>query len=114
MAPQSRRMKNGLLIGLLLTVIVLTAAPLALHPGSELGGADGRAQTAIEDIRPDVKPWFTSLFTLPGGEVETFLFSLQAALGAGVIGYYFGLKRGERRAREKMEHESPGNRDPDQ
>jgi cobalt/nickel transport protein len=114
MATKRPRRNNGLLIALLLAVLVLTAAPLALHSGSEFNGTDEQAQKAIEDAHPDVKPWFTSIVTWPGGEVQTLLFSVEAALGAGAIGYYFGLKRGEGGAREKMEHESPGNGDPDQ
>ena len=93
-------------IWLLLALVVLLAAlPLYLHPNSEFGGADGAAEEAITEIQPDAKPWFSPIWTPPGGEVQSLLFTLQGALGAGVIGFYFGLKRGERRAQQKLQAE---------
>lgn len=89
-----------LLLGL---VVVLAVMPLYLHPGSEFGGADGAAEEAITEVQPDAKPWFTPIWSPPGGETETLLFALQAALGAGLIGFYFGLKRGERTAQQKLQ-----------
>lgn len=32
----------------------------------------------------------------PSGEVESALFALQAALGAGLLAYYFGVRKGRR------------------
>jgi cobalt/nickel transport protein len=55
----------------------------------------------IAEINPDMQPWFEPIWSPPGGETESLLFSLQAALGAGIIGYFFGLKRGEQRAKPK-------------
>ncbi|CAM5650563.1 energy-coupling factor ABC transporter substrate-binding protein [Streptomyces violaceorubidus] len=37
----------------------------------------------------------------PSGEVESALFALQAALGAGVLAYYFGLRRGRRQGEQR-------------
>jgi cobalt/nickel transport protein len=82
---------------LLALVVILAVIPLFLHPGSEFGGADGQAEEVIAEINPEVQPWFEPIWSPPGGETESLLFALQAALGAGVIGYFFGLKRGERR-----------------
>ena len=47
----------------------------------------------------ETEPWFQPFWEPPGGGTESLLFALQAALGAGFIGYYFGLKRGERKGR---------------
>lgn len=88
---------------LLLAVVLLAGIPLLLHPGSEFGGADGMAEKAITDVAPDYEPWFSNIWEPPGGETESLLFALQAALGAGFLGYYFGLKRGEKRAAAKNE-----------
>lgn len=79
---------------LLALVVVLAVVPLFLHPGSEFGGADGTASEAIEQLAPGMQPWFNPLWSPPGGETESLLFALQAALGAGIIGYYFGRKQG--------------------
>lgn len=64
---------------------------------SEFGGADGQAEEAIGEIAPDYEPWFQSLWEPPGGETESLLFALQAAIGALIIGYVFGFARARRK-----------------
>ncbi|KUO01199.1 energy-coupling factor ABC transporter substrate-binding protein [Streptomyces resistomycificus] len=85
---------------LLVIVAALAVLPLALglgdHKEEPFTGADGEAETAITEIKPDYEPWFSPLYEPPSGEIESALFSLQAALGAGVLAYYFGLHRGRR------------------
>jgi cobalt/nickel transport protein len=89
---------------LLLGVVVLLAAlPLLLIRDSEFGGADGKAEALIGEVAPGYEPWFAPLVEPPGSETEGLLFALQAALGAGLIGYFFGLKRGQRQARRRAE-----------
>jgi cobalt/nickel transport protein len=78
-------------------VIALAIVPLLLVRDSEFGGADGQA-AAISEVAPGYQPWFHPLLEPPGGETESLLFALQAALGASLIGYFFGLKRGQRQA----------------
>ena len=75
---------------LLLLAIVLIILPLIFNPSAEYGGADGEAEEAITEISPNYEPWFTSFYEPPSGEIESLLFSTQAALGAGIIGYYLG------------------------
>ena len=75
-------------------VIVLIAAPFLFKKGSDFSGADSLAEEAIGEINGDYQPWFKPLWEPPSGEVESFLFSLQAALGAGLAGYYLGYVRG--------------------
>ncbi|WP_295007052.1 energy-coupling factor ABC transporter substrate-binding protein [uncultured Dechloromonas sp.] len=97
---------------LLLAVALLTALPLWLvhkpAPGGELfGGSDAQGQQAIVKLAPDYRPWFESLLTPPGKEIESLLFALQAALGAGIIGYWLGVsvtREKFRRAAEKDRH----------
>ncbi|MFI0986030.1 energy-coupling factor ABC transporter substrate-binding protein [Streptomyces exfoliatus] len=85
---------------LLLVVAALAVLPLALglgdHKEEPFTGADGEAETAITELHPDYEPWFSPLYEPPSGEIESGLFSLQAALGAGFLAYYFGLRRGRR------------------
>ena len=85
---------------LLLVVVVLAIVPLLRVRDSEFAGADAIAETAITEVAPDYEPWFAPIFEPPGGETESLLFALQAGLGAGLIGYFFGLKHGERRRRD--------------
>ena len=85
---------------LLLLAVLFVALPLYLVPAPEAGpdgeapeafaGADGKAQEAIIALAPDYEPWFSPLFEPPGGEVESLLFALQAALGAGFLGFWLG------------------------
>lgn len=79
-------------------VVALAVVPLFIHAPVEneeaFTGADGQAESLIGTIQPGYKAWFSPLFEPPSGEIESLLFSLQAALGAGVIGFYFGRARG--------------------
>ncbi|MEU6206206.1 energy-coupling factor ABC transporter substrate-binding protein [Micromonospora musae] len=87
---------------LLLAVVLLAVAPVALGLGSgeePFAGADALAEQAIVDDHPDYEPWFSPIYEPPSGEVESALFALQAALGAGFLGYYFGVARTRRRYR---------------
>lgn len=59
------------------------------------GGADSQAAELIE--AGGYEPWFSPLWEPPSGEIETLFFSLQAAIGALVIGYFFGYYRGKRK-----------------
>lgn len=87
------RFKNLVLV---ILVLLLIFAPLFLKRGAEFGGADDRAEQAITQLDPDYKPWFSSIWEPPSGEVESLLFAAQAAIGAGFIGYYLGYARGRR------------------
>ena len=73
--------KNLILIVL---VVLLVALPLWLLPNAEFGGADGQAEEVILELQPDYEP---------------LLFALQAAIGAGVVGFVLGriTKKPEKR-----------------
>ncbi|WP_045577216.1 energy-coupling factor ABC transporter substrate-binding protein, partial [Desulfosporosinus sp. I2] len=68
--------KNGIL---LLIVVLLAFGPLFLARNAEFAGADQRASAAISTLAPNYESWFKPLYEPPSGEVETFLFALQAA-----------------------------------
>jgi len=76
------------MIVLSLIVIGLAITPILLIRDTEFGGAE---------INPDYEPWFAPLFEPPGSETESLLFALQAGLGAGFIGFFFGWHHGRRR-----------------
>lgn len=85
---------------LLLGGAVLALLPFALHvPAPEkFTGADGQAEELITQMHPEYAPWFSSLWEPPSGEVESMLFSLQAAIGSGLLFYYIGYRRGRKTA----------------
>lgn len=82
---------------LILIVIVIILVPLIFMGGSEFGGADDQAEDVIGEIDPDYEPWFESLWEPPSGEIESLLFSLQVAIGAGAMGYIFGVMKGKKK-----------------
>ncbi|CAN5123813.1 hypothetical protein BH11ACT6_BH11ACT6_48740 [soil metagenome] len=59
-------------------------------------GTDSAAVTSIEEAHPGYEPWFSQIFAPPSSEVESGLFALQAALGAGIFGYALGALRRRR------------------
>lgn len=84
-------------------VVALTVVPLVWvgdGPVDDTGaagelfeGADSRAQQAITRIAPDYQPWFHPVLEPSSNEIASLLFALQAALGAGVIGYWLGVSK---------------------
>lgn len=92
--------KNILLISV---VVILAVFPLFFQKGAEFGGADGQAEEAINKINSSYKPWFSSIWEPPSGEIESLLFALQAAIGAGFIGYFIGYTRGKSKLKEEKE-----------
>ncbi|NYT05182.1 MAG: energy-coupling factor ABC transporter substrate-binding protein [Methanomicrobiales archaeon] len=95
-------MKYGLELVVAAAIIIFAAIFLVqnaaiqanLGEGEEAwGGADGNAAEIIE--ASGYEPWFSPLWEPPSGEIESLFFSLQAAIGALVIGYFFGYYRGK-------------------
>ncbi|MEL7210622.1 MAG: energy-coupling factor ABC transporter substrate-binding protein [Actinomycetota bacterium] len=76
-------------------IAALVIGPLVLtrSSASEYQGVDALAVEEAQRIDPDHEPWFTPVWSPPGTETESLLFALQAALGAGVIGYIAGSLR---------------------
>lgn len=98
------RASTGLMI---LAVLALATVPLFIHApvkkGEAFTGADDHAGALIATMRPGYTAWFSPLWEPPSGEIASLLFALQAAVGAGVIGFYFGRARGRREARQGVD-----------
>lgn len=75
---------------MIIVVILLSVLPLVIFKNAEFGGADGQAEGVIAAIDPKYSPWFTPLFEPKSSEIESLLFALQAAMGAGVLGFGMG------------------------
>jgi cobalt/nickel transport protein len=97
---------------LLAAAALIAAVPLFMTVDSKdaFSGADAKAGALVQELRPDYTPWAEALWTPPSREIESLLFMLQAALGAGCLGYYLGLRRGESRARGEAKRQSGGAR----
>lgn len=92
-------MKKNIL--LILAILILAIFPLILEKGAHFGGTDNEAKTAITEIDSNYKPWFHSIWKPPSSEVESLLFSVQAAAGAGFIGYFIGYTHGKSRLKKE-------------
>lgn len=89
---------------LLVAVVAIFAVPLTLRLGTDgrpegaaYAGTDSAAVSTVEAIDPDYRPWFSPVFEPASGEVESGLFALQAAVGAGLLGFVVGRLSGRRR-----------------
>ena len=115
MKRTQKRTQNILLI---LGVVVLALIPLwivekpAAGPDGEevaiFGGSDDKAKNLIGEIRPDYQPWFEPIIEPASGEIASMLFALQAALGAGFIGYYVGAGVTREKMRRELEKAAAG------
>lgn len=88
-------------VGLLLLAAALVIGSVllgGLREGAEFAGTDGQAMAAVAALQPDYQPWFGLIWD-PPAEIASGLFALQAALGAGILGYYLGFKRGQAQGR---------------
>jgi cobalt/nickel transport protein len=93
---------NGLArnLGLLVLAAGIVTFPLLMPtPPGDFAGADSKAQAAIDES--GYKPWFTPVWAPPSAEIASLLFALQAALGAGLLGYYFGRRQGQAERRDR-------------
>lgn len=86
--------RNNLFLLALAALIVM--APLVL-PGLQgaFEGSDAKVEEALKE--QGVEPWFHPFWEPPSGEIESLLFALQAALGAGLFGYVLGVRQGRKK-----------------
>jgi cobalt/nickel transport protein len=91
---------------LVMSVIGLGVVPVIFVRGQFIG-SDQQGTEAIEQIQPSYKPWFKSVIVLPSKEIESLMFSTQAALGAGVVGYVIGHYRGRSLVQERNKPPTP-------
>lgn len=87
---------------LLLLVVFITIIPFFVAKNGEFGGSDDQAEEAITQIDKNYEPWFSPLFEPASGEIESLLFALQAAIGAGVIGFGLGYLKGKKKVNDEV------------
>ena len=87
---------------LLLLVVFITIIPFFVAKNGEFGGSDDQAEEAITQIDENYEPWFSPLFEPASGEIESLLFDLQAAIGAGVIGFGLGYLKGKKKVNDEV------------
>ncbi|GAA2180726.1 hypothetical protein GCM10009785_12790 [Brooklawnia cerclae] len=94
---------------LVVLLVALFVVSFVLGSGKASDGEEGFGGTdsAVVEIMDEqgAQPWFHPLFEPGSGEIESGLFALQAALGAGVVGFAFGNLRGRQAERNRVERE---------
>ena len=88
---------------LALLVVVIVIAPMIMYSGlgedqGYFGGSDDQGSDGVSET--GYQPWFSSFWEPPSGEIESLLFAVQAAIGAIIIGYFFGYWRGQNKKEE--------------
>jgi cobalt/nickel transport protein len=89
--------KLELIVLAILLVFTVQFVYMSSTTDAEYGGADGQAEGVINEITGGTyEPIAEPFWEPPSGEIESLLFGLQAAIGAGVIGYFLGYYRAKK------------------
>lgn len=91
------RTKNILLVGGTVAMSVFALAFSRPATGEAFSGSDDQAKNAITQVAPSYKPWFNPFWEPPSGEIESLIFGLQAAAGAGTLCYALGYWKGRKK-----------------
>lgn len=87
-------------IALILTLLAILIIPIFIYgTDADFAGSDGEGTSAIADAN-GYQPWFELNFVPKSAELQSGLFAIQAALGAGVLGYALGAMNERRRNRK--------------
>ena len=82
-----------ILLGVAIIVVFVIGTLMLIPSGGEgWGGADGGAADLIDST--GYQPWFNPIWEPPSGEIESLFFCVQTAIGAVIVGYFFGYWRG--------------------
>ncbi|MDQ1253114.1 MAG: cobalt/nickel transport protein [Euryarchaeota archaeon] len=86
---------------IVLAIILIFAAQfvyMSSTTDAEYGGSDDMPEGVIGELTDGTfKPIAEPIWEPPSGEIESLLFALQAAIGAIIIGYFFGYYRAKSR-----------------
>lgn len=77
---------------LIIFVLSFALAPKAADGEEGFVGTDSVVTEVLEER--GVEPWFSPIWEPGSGEIESGLFAIQAALGAGLVGFVLGNFRG--------------------
>lgn len=83
---------------IIIAIVATVVGVFSYVDNSEFGGADGQAEEYIVEANPAYEPWFSNIWEPPGSEIESLLFALQAAIGAGILFYVIGYYKGKKSA----------------
>jgi cobalt/nickel transport protein len=82
---------------------------------AEYGGSDDMPEGVIGEITDgNFKPIAEPIWEPPSGEIESLLFGLQAAIGAGSLGYFFGYYRAKKNYENELGYKGKRKSDSDE
>lgn len=90
---------TGVVLVVVASAVVFAPFLIVRKDHAAWNGADGQVTAVVEAAQPEYRPWVATAWKPPSTEIESLLFSLQAALGAGALGYVLGWIRGRAWAR---------------
>ena len=88
---------------MLLIVAVIIAIPLIFESKTLANSESSDDQGPTWILQTGYVPWIHSLWTPPNSDIEAGLFAMQAAIGAGIMGYVFGIFHEQSKARKREE-----------
>jgi cobalt/nickel transport protein len=106
--------KLELIVLAILLIFAIQFIYMSSTTDAEYGGADGEAENVINEItggtyEPNAEPFWEP----PSGEIESLLFGLQAAIGAGIIGYFFGYYKAKKNYENELGYKGKNNSEGD-
>jgi len=96
---QNRKTNRLMYSVIIIAVLALFIVPFLLNPEGEFGGTDGQGPDAIEES--GYGPWIEPMGYQPDDLGERVFFSIQVAIGSGILGFFVGHEMGK--AVEKTE-----------
>jgi len=98
----------------ILIIFVAQFIYISSTTGAKYGGADDKPEGVIEEITGGTyKPIANPIWEPPSAEIESLLFALQAAIGAGILGYFFGYYRAKKNYENKLGYKEKSKPDGD-
>ena len=102
--------KLELIVLAVLLIFAVQFIYISSTTNAEFGGADDKPEEVIHDITGGTyKPIAKPIWEPPSGEIESLLFALQAAIGAGVIGYFLGYYRAKKNNENDLRYKGKKN-----
>jgi len=106
--------KLEIIVLAILLVFTVQFVYMSSTTDAEYGGADGEAENVINEITGGTyEPIAEPFWEPPSGEIESLLFGLQAAIGAGIIGYFLGYYRAKSRYENDLGYKDQSKPDSD-
>jgi len=90
---QKRKTNRLMYSVIIIAVLALFIVPFLLNPEGEFGGTDGQGPDAIEES--GYSPWIEPMGYQPDDLGERMFFSIQVAIGGGILGFFVGHAMGK-------------------